>query len=72
MKLYFENSRGERRLIGEPKTHEESSRIYQKFCADRNFKIYYVRSWTTDNGEKYYDVGSHTEYFIEVDDNGDN
>jgi hypothetical protein len=68
MKLYFENSRGERRLIGEPKTHEESSRIYQKFCDDHNFKIYYVRSWTTPEGEKYYDVGSHTEFFIEVED----
>lgn len=66
MKLYFENSRGERRLIGEPKTEEESRKIYHKFCADRNFKIYYVRSWTTSNGEKYYDVGSHTEYFVEI------
>jgi hypothetical protein len=71
MKLYFENSRGERRLIGEPATHEESSRIYQKFCEDRNFKIYYVRSWKTPEGETYYDVGSHTEYFVEVDDDGD-
>lgn len=72
MKLYFRNSRGERRLIGEPSTHEESSQMYQKFCADRNFKIYYVRSWTYDNGERWYDVGSHTEFFIEVDDDGDN
>lgn len=71
MKLYFRNSQGERRLIGEPATHEESSRIYQKFCDDRNFKIYYVRSWVT-NGERWYDVGSHTEFFIEVDDDGNN
>lgn len=66
MKLYFEKC-GQRRLIGEPTTHEESSKIYQKFCADRNFKIYYVRSWKTDAGERYYDVGSHTEFFVEVD-----
>lgn len=72
MKLYFQNSYGERRLIGEPSSHEESSQIYQKFCEDRNFKIYYVRSWTTSKGEKYYDVGSHTEFFVEVDDNGNN
>jgi hypothetical protein len=68
MKLYFENSRGERRLIGEPKTAEESSKIYHAFCSERNFKIYYVRSWVTSKGEKYYDVGSHTEYFVEVND----
>ena len=72
MKLYFRNSRGERRLIGEPQTREESSKIYHKFCSDRNFKIYYVRSWTDDNGERWYDVGSHTEFFIEVDDDEDN
>lgn len=69
MKLYFENSRGERRLIGEPKTEEESSKIYHAFCDERNFKIYYVRSWVTPKGEKYYDVGSHTEFFVEVNDN---
>ena len=72
MKLYFQNSHGERRLIGEPKTEKESVQIYHKFCADRNFKIYYVRSWVTKDGEKYYDVGSHTEYFIEVNDDENN
>ena len=34
MKLYFEDSYGNRRLLGEPATHEESSKIYQKFCED--------------------------------------
>lgn len=43
------------------------SKIYQQFCEERNFKIYYVRHWTTDKGERYYDVGSHCEYFVEVD-----
>ena len=72
MKLYFENSYGERRLIGEPKTHEESSEIYHAFCEERNFRIYYVRHWVTSNGERYYDVGSHTEFFVEVDEDENN
>ena len=72
MKLYFENSYGERRLIGEPKTAEESSILYHAFCDERNFRIYYVRSWITPKGEKYYDVGSHTEFFVEVNENGEN
>lgn len=72
MKLYFQNSYGERRLIGEPQTEEESRKIYHAFCKERIFKIYYVRSWATTNGEKYYDVGSHTEYFIEVNDDENN
>lgn len=65
MKLYFENSRGERRLIGEPQTGEESWKIIHDFCTERNFPIYYVRRWTTPAGERYLDVGSHSEYFIE-------
>ena len=72
MKLYFQNSYGERRLIGEPKTSEESSMLYRAFCEERNFRIYYVRSWSTPKGEKYYDVGSHTEFFVEVNEDGNN
>ena len=67
MKLYFENSYKERRLIGEPKTSDESFKIISDFCKERDFKIYYVRTWVTPNGEKHYDVGSHSEFFIELD-----
>ena len=66
MKLYFENSRGERRLIGKPNSSEESMKIIYDFCEERNFKIYYVRTWVTPDGEKWLDVGSHTEFFIET------
>ncbi len=63
MKLYFKNSRGERRIIAEPKTEEEAMKEINKFCEERNFKIYYVRKWQTEDGLKY-DVGSHTEFFV--------
>ena len=66
MKLYFENSYKERRLIGEPKTSDESFKMISDFCKERDFKIYYVRTWVNPQGEKYYDVGSHTEFFIEL------
>ena len=72
MKLYFENSYGKRRLIGEPATSTESWDLVHNFCNERNFKIHYIRSWTTPEGEHYYDVGSHTEFFVEVDDDGNN
>ena len=64
MKLYFENSYGERRVIAEPATEEEANKEIYKFCEDRNFKIYYVRTWRDKEGLKWYDVGSHSEYFI--------
>ena len=63
MKLYFENSRGERRIIAEPETEECADKEIYKFCEDRNFKIYYVRTWRIPDGAKVYDVGSHTEFF---------
>lgn len=66
-KLYFENSYENRCLIGEPKSEEESWQMIYNYCAARNFNIPYVRTWATLDGEKYYDVGSHTEFFVEVE-----
>lgn len=63
MKLYFENSYGERRVIAEPETEDEAMKEIYKFCEDRNFKIYYVRTWIESNGLKVYDCGSWFEFF---------
>jgi hypothetical protein len=63
MKLYFENSYGQRRIIAEPHTEEEAMKEIYKFCEDRNFKIYYVRTWTEPDGLKAYDCGSWSEFF---------
>lgn len=64
MKLYFENSRGERRVIAAPRTEEEAYEIIHAFCEERDFRIYYVRTWYDNDGLKVYDVGSHTEFFL--------
>ena len=63
MKLYFENSKGERRLIAEPKRQEDVFKEINKFCENRNFKIMYTRMWEDNKGYMVYDVGSHTEFF---------
>lgn len=63
MKLYFENSYGERRVIAEPQTEEEAIKEIYKFCEDRNFKIYYVRTYIEPDGLKCYDCGSWSEFF---------
>ena len=65
-KLYFENSYGKRRLIGEPNDDKECWDMIHQFCEERNFKIPYVRTWMTESGEKYYDVSSHSEFFVEI------
>ena len=63
MKLYFQNSRGEERLIAEPSNKEEVNKEINKFLDNHNFKSYYTRVWVADN-KMIFDVGSHTEFFI--------
>ena len=67
MKLYFENSSGEERLIASPKTEDEAMKEIRNFCIKRNFKIYYYR--INKFPHRYqYDVGSHSECFwLELD-----
>ena len=62
MKLIFQNSQGIERIIAFPNSEKEAVKEIYKFCEDRKFKIYYVRSWM-ENNRKVYDVGSHTEFF---------
>lgn len=69
MKLYFENSYGERRIIAEPATEQDATKEIRKFCDDRNFKIYYTRTWRDKEGLKVFDVGSHSEFFYLDDKN---
>lgn len=65
--LYFQNSRGDRRKIGNPNSMDEVSDIISDFLKNHNYKSYYTRTWKNDNGEICYDVGSHSEFFILVD-----
>lgn len=66
--LYFQNSNGDRRKIGNPNSIDEVSDIISDFLKNHNYKSYYTRTWKNDNGEICYDVGSHSEFFILVDD----
>ena len=61
MELYFK-TRKEKRLISSPKDEDDALNNIYKFCEERNFTIYYIRSWEEDDC-KIFDVGSHTEFF---------
>lgn len=67
MILYFENRYGQRRVIGCPATIEGARRVIQDFLDAHNYKSYYTREWE-ENGEHYFDVGSHVEMFVMVED----
>lgn len=64
MFLYFRNGRGNERIIAECSDFDEVAVRINKFCSDRNYKSYYTRSWQEENGDWWYDVDSHSEFFI--------
>lgn len=64
MNLYFIVPFKKKRLIASNLQDEkEISQQIKKFLDDHNFKSYYTRTWY-ENGYTWYDVGSHTEFFI--------
>ena len=74
-RVWFENSRGEERVIkNTAKTWAEAYDAIKDFvdrCNQRKavsggkpFEIYYVRTWKQEDGRTRIDVGSHTEFFI--------
>ena len=63
VKLIFQNSRGEERVIAEPSNREEVNKGINKFLDDHNFKSYYTRVWE-ENDRLIFDVGSWSEVFI--------
>ena len=68
-KVYFENRFEERIFIGEASNEEEIHQLIKSDISIRaqpSFQWHYTRSWTQDNGEKVYDVSSHSEFYIAV------
>lgn len=67
--FYFKRSNGEEILIlGDCDEQSAMVRMHD-FMHEYNFKSYYTRMWEEDN-VKYYDVGSHTEFFILKEEKG--
>lgn len=66
MLLYFENSKGQRRLISTPTTVSNMWEDINHFMDEHNYKAPYT---IINFGEKelVIDVGSHSEFFIVED-----
>lgn len=62
MYLYFENSRGIKKLLKEG-TEEECWIAKQIFLNVNNYTSYYTRVWEVEPGVRKLDVGSYTEFF---------
>jgi hypothetical protein len=66
MKLIFQNSRNEERVIAECFTLEEAYKEINKFLDEHNFKSYYTRVMQDDDNSNriILDVGSWSEVLI--------
>ena len=65
MHLYFEDSRGNFRLVCKNCNKENVHECIINYVRslNPNYKIYYVRFWGNEEHGYTYDVGSHTEFF---------
>ena len=61
MKLIFQNSRGEERVIAEPQNKKEAVKEINKFLDDHNYKSYYQNVCGCENGVRI-DFGSWSEF----------
>ena len=61
--LYFKRSSGERVKLEDNLTMETAMKPIKEFLKDHNYKSYYTRAWQKYD-EIWYDVGSHSEFFI--------
>ena len=62
MNVYFQNSEGKMRVIGEAETKDQVYGIIKDFLDDHDYKSYYMRVWY-DEGKTWFDVGSWAEFF---------
>lgn len=61
--LYFERSSSEHIILLENCTENDALNAMNEFMRKHNYAAPYIRSWEA-NEQKWYDVGSHTEFFI--------
>lgn len=68
MRLYFQNSMSKRKFISQVYFMKEITAIISDVLEEHNFKSYYTRIWyEKDKKELWFDVGSHSEFFIVTD-----
>ena len=64
LNVVFENSKGQKRIIGTVENEESAFKVINDFLDDHNYKSYYARTWKKDDKTTVVDVGSWSERFI--------
>lgn len=55
-------------FLCEIKDVTEALKVIKNFLDERNYKSYYTRMWTDENGARWFDVGSWSEFFVMYED----
>lgn len=63
-KLYFERSNRHLLPLGEVTDLSAAFAAIDEFLKQREYKSCYTRMWTEKSGITYFDVGSHSEFFV--------
>ena len=63
LNVMFENSKGQKRIIGTAGTESGAFKLINNFLADHSYKSYYKRTWKIDDKTTAVDVGSWSERF---------
>lgn len=65
MRLYFENAYGKRKYISQVYNMKETHAIISDVLEDYGYISYYTRMWyDQEKKELWFDVGSHSEFFV--------
>ena len=68
MRLYFENAYGKRRHISQVYNMKEIHAIISDVLEDYGYTSYYTRMWyDQEKKELWFDVGSHSEFFVVIE-----
>ena len=63
MKLYFRGSNNKKpKFVKEVNSQQEVFDEIRKYAKENNIKVYYIRTFGTDNVATY-DFGSHSDFF---------
>lgn len=63
MKLIFQNSYGDERIIAEPANKDEAVKEINTFLKEHNYKSYYMNVCEEEDNRLRIDVGSWSEFF---------
>ena len=62
--MYFLRSNNEYLVLNDYCTEEEGWKAAHEFMTNHGFEAPYIRTWFDTKGNKWFDVSSHTEFFV--------